>query len=90
MKLIGNIEVSGINKVVFYNTGEAWNKYDEEDAEPLWINEENEENIKSHQTMIKIIHRKVCDPINYRIWIDAYDGTMNIVPEDPEEIKNRY
>jgi len=88
MKLIGNIEVSGITKVVFYNTGEAWNRYEDEDIEPLWINEDNEEVIKDHQSMIKIIHRKVCDPINYRIWIHA--GTMNIVPEDPDQIKNCY
>ena len=86
MKLIGNIEVSGIVKIVFYNTGEAWDRYDVDEEEPIWISSIDPDNYKSHQTMIKIIQRKVCDPINYRVWI--HGGTMNIVPEDPDEIKN--
>jgi hypothetical protein len=86
MKLIGNIEVSGITKVVFYNTGEAWIRYDVDDEEPVWISQEDPEKFRTHQNMVNIIRRKVCDPVNYRVWI--HGESMNIVPEDDEENKN--
>jgi hypothetical protein len=86
MKLIGNLEVSGIVKVVFYNTGEAWNRIDFDDAEPVWLSEEDPEKYKTHQNMVKIIRRKVQDPINYRVWFEG--GTINVVPEDPEQNQN--
>jgi hypothetical protein len=86
MKLLANIEVSGITKVVFYNTGEAWDRIDIEDDEPVWVSESDPENIKIHQNMVKIITRKIHDPFNYRVWI--HGATMNIVPEDPEYNQN--
>lgn len=86
MKLIGNIEVSGIKRIVFYNTEESWVRMDEpdEDGDLYWFLEDGSdmERIRDHEDMMKIVHRKIWDPLNWRIWF--HGETMNIEPEYPE------
>lgn len=86
MKLIGNVEVSGINRVVFYNTGEAWVKADEDEVfgeEPIWLLEDGtSDRIKYHADVINIIKRKLAEPDMWKIWI--HGETINIVPKDYE------
>lgn len=80
MKLIGNIEVSGIRRIVFYNTGEAWVRStpDEDGEGILWFLEDDEtfEKVRTHENMMKIVHRQIWDPENWRIWF--HGETMNI------------
>jgi len=81
MKLIGNIEVSGIKRVVFYNTGEAWVRSEpDEDGEMYWFLEDGSDanRIRDHANMIKAIQRKVWDTQNWRVWI--HGETMNFEP----------
>ena len=87
MKLIGNIEVSGIKRIVFYNTGEAWirSEPDINGNNIYWFLEDdfNCEKIRDHDTMMKIVHRKIWDPLMWRIWI--HGETMNIQPVETDE-----
>jgi len=79
MKLIGNIEVSGIKRIVFYNTGEAWVRSEpDENEEMFWFLEDVFDGgmFKTHDNMMAIVHRKIWDPFNWRIWI--HGETMNI------------
>jgi hypothetical protein len=82
MKLIGNIEVSGITRIVFYNTGEAWirSEPDEDGANIYWFLEDDISpgKVRDHQIMMNIVQRKIWDPSNWRIWI--HGETMNIEP----------
>jgi len=80
MKLFGNFEASGITKVVFYSTGEAWDRVDTED-EPVWVSDTdfNFDRCRNHKDMINIIKRKINDPC-YRIW--THGESMNIVPSE--------
>lgn len=81
MKLIGNIEVSGIKRLVFYNTGEAWVRSEPGiEGEMYWFLESDEdfEKVREHDVMMKVVQRKIWDPVNFRIWI--HGETMNIQP----------
>ena len=83
MKLIGNIEVSGIKRIVFYNTGEAWVRSEpDENGEMLWFLENvfDGGKYREHQDMMDIVHDKIWDPQNWRIWI--HGETMNIEGDD--------
>jgi hypothetical protein len=84
MKLIGNIEVSGITRIVFYNTGESWIRMEEpdDDNELFWFLEDDDtfEKVRTHENMMNIVHRKIWDPVNWRIWF--HGATMNIEPTD--------
>jgi len=76
MKLFGYIEVSGIKKIVFYNTGEAWIRNDIEGGEPVWAPEGDDSRCRKHQDMVGVVHRKMESPDIYRIW--THGETMNI------------
>lgn len=86
MKLLGNLEVSGLDRVVFYETGEAWVRSEPGlDEDPLWFLESDFEStrIKTHDGMMSIIKTRLDDP-SWRIWI--HGETMNIVPVDKSKI----
>ena len=86
MKLIGNIEVSGIKRIVFYNTGNAWVRSEpDEDGKIYWFLEDvfDGSKVREHDIMMKIVQRKIWDPIAWRIWI--HGETMNIKPVDQIE-----
>lgn len=80
MKLIGNIEVSGIERIVFKTTGDAWfrSEPDEDGEGILWFVEDDMtgDRVRNHEIMMKIVRRCIWDPVNYRIWI--HGETMNI------------
>lgn len=84
MKLHGNVEVSGITKIVFYNTGEAWSRVDEDDDTFVWVRNDR---TYTHQEMMNITHRKINDIENYDIKLSG--DTMNIVPKDESMISER-
>lgn len=85
MKLIGNIEVSGIKRVVFYDTGESWIRADPipgEDDEIVWFRENvfDTRYATSHDEMMRVVQDRIWNPVDWRIWI--HGETMNIVPDE--------
>jgi hypothetical protein len=78
MKLLGNIEVSGIEEVVFYRAT-IWRRFSDSEGYSVWLKVSNGINGKTSyledEEMMKILRHKFGNP-NYHVWIS--NSTINI------------
>lgn len=75
MKLNGEIEISGITKIVF-NKVDVWNKIQIEDKIIWYNNSERGMYFIPHETAIAEIKKDVKLPDLYRVWV--HEHTINI------------